>query len=179
MQQKNYERKRGGYIVQNTIAILEKKLTNTIKDISTARDFGDLSENFEYHAARAEKGKIEAELAKLKEYKANMEILDIKKNINRDRVSICATVHLINLENENKKVYTIVGSYEVDADKYLISYLSPIGRGLLGKQVGDIVELSNPNSKDPLCYKVVKIDYEECPEELELVGSEAKKKINE
>jgi transcription elongation factor GreA len=174
MQQKNYERKRGGWIVQNAIADLEKKYIDIRKDISTARDFGDLSENFEYHAAKAEQGKIATDLMELKEYKSNMEIVDIK-NINHDRVSVCATVYLINIENEDKRNYTIVGKYEVDADKYLISYLSPIGRALLGKQIDEVVELPNPNSTEPLYYKVIKINYEEYSEDLESVGAVKKK----
>ncbi len=105
------------------------------KDISTARAFGDLSENSEYDEAKAEQGKIHTRIAELKEMIAHAKVLD-ESEIDRDRVSVGSIVTLFNEERNQEFTYHIVGSYETDPLNGKISDSSPIGVALLGAKAG-------------------------------------------
>ena len=108
------------------------------KDISTARSFGDLSENSEYDEAKEEQGKIHARIAELKEMIANAEIID-ESQIDESVVSVGSEVKVFNLERNREFIYHIVGSYETDPQNGKISDSSPIGSALLGTKAGDEV----------------------------------------
>ena len=108
------------------------------KEISTARSFGDLSENSEYDAAKEEQGKIHARIAELKEMIANAKIID-ESQIDESKVSVGSIVVVYNVTREREFTYHIVGSYETDPINGKISDDSPSGRSLLGSRAGDEV----------------------------------------
>lgn len=112
--------------------------------IAEARDKGDLSENAEYDAAKEAQGFLEAKIAKLKEVISNARIIDDSK-IDTTKVYILSTVTIKNVVNGAEMVYTLVAENEADLKLKKISVDSPIGKGLLGKSIGDIAEIATPN----------------------------------
>ena len=108
------------------------------KDISTARAFGDLSENSEYDEAKAEQGKIHARIAELREMIAHAQVID-ESLIDGSVVSVGSIVKIFNVERNKEFIYHIVGSYESDPQNGKISDASPIGAKLLGARAGDEV----------------------------------------
>lgn len=108
------------------------------KEISTARSFGDLSENSEYDAAKEEQGKIHARIAELREMIANAKVLD-ESQIDESKISVGSIVVLYNVERQREFTYHIVGSYETNPLEGKISDDSPIGRALIGASEGDEV----------------------------------------
>ena len=108
------------------------------KEISTARSFGDLSENSEYDAAKEEQGKIHARIAELREMIANAKVID-ESQIDESKVSVGSIVVVYNVTREKEFTYHIVGSYETDPINGKISDDSPIGRSLIGSRAGDEV----------------------------------------
>ena len=108
------------------------------KEISTARSFGDLSENSEYDAAKEEQGKIHARISELREMIANAKVID-ESQIDESKISVGSIVVLYNVERAKEFTYHIVGSYETDPLNGKISDDSPIGRALLGASEGDEV----------------------------------------
>lgn len=116
---------------------------NSIKAISEARDKGDLSENAEYDAAREAQGLLELKIGKLKEILANARLVD-ESQIDLSKVSILTTVKIKNIKNGAFMKYTIVAENEANLKEMKISIDSPIGKGLLGKKVGDKVDIIVP-----------------------------------
>ena len=108
------------------------------KEISTARAFGDLSENSEYDEAKQEQGKIHSRIAELREMIANAKVLD-ESQIDESKISVGSIVVLYNVERQKEFIYHIVGSYETDPVNGKISDSSPIGMALLGAKEGDEV----------------------------------------
>lgn len=108
------------------------------KEISTARAFGDLSENSEYDEAKSEQGKIHSRIAELKEMIAHAKVLD-ESEIDKSRISVGSIVTLFNTERNREFTYHIVGSYETDPMSGKISDSSPLGIALLGSREGDDV----------------------------------------
>lgn len=131
---------------------------DVIQAIATARDYGDLSENAEYQAARDKQSFIEGRILDLEDKVARAEIIDITK-LSSDTVKFGATVKLIDDETEEFVIYQIVGEYEVDLMKKRISIISPLAKALIGKTVGDIVEVSTP--KGIRSYEIVSIEYKD------------------
>jgi transcription elongation factor GreA len=126
------------------IAALEYELRNELpKEILKARAHGDLSENAEYHAAKERQSFVDARLAQLKGRLRELSMVDLTK-IPRDRVGLGSKVVLLDLNKDTKLTYKLVTSEEADAANGLISTSSPIGRGLIGKQVGDEVRIPIP-----------------------------------
>ena len=111
------------------------------KEISTARAYGDLSENSEYDEAKQEQGKIHARIAELREMIANAKVLD-ESQIDESKISVGSIVVLYNVERQKEFTYHIVGSYETDPVNGKISDSSPIGMALLGAKEGDEVVVS-------------------------------------
>ena len=114
------------------------------QDIAEARDKGDLSENAEYDAAKEAQGLLELEISKLEETLSNARIIDETK-LDTSKVLVLSTVKIKNLNNSASMEYKLVAQSEADLAKGKISVDSPIGKGLLGKKVGDIAEISIPN----------------------------------
>jgi transcription elongation factor GreA len=127
-----------------------------IKAIASARELGDLSENAEYHAAREKQGFIEGRIIDLEDKSARAEVIDATK-LSGTMVKFGAHVKLLDEETDEVSSYTIVGEYEADISKGLISILSPIARGLIGKSQGDSVEIITP--KGIRYYEIVKVEY--------------------
>ncbi len=111
--------------------------------ISEARDKGDLSENFEYHAAKREQGKLEGRIDRLKIKLANARIIE-RSRLSNDAVQLFSTVELTDLTHKRKMKYTIVSPTESDFASGKISVKTPIAQGLLKKQVGDVAEIRVP-----------------------------------
>ena len=114
-----------------------------IEAISEARSHGDLSENAEYHAAKEAQSHNEGRIAELEDQLSRAEIIDVSK-LSGNSVKFGATVKLMNEDTEEEKVYQIVGDSEADVKKGRISISSPIARALIGKSVGDSVEVTAP-----------------------------------
>lgn len=112
--------------------------------IAEARDKGDLSENAEYDAAKEAQGLLEMKIAKLEELVANARIID-ESQLDINKVLVLSTVKMRNLANKMEITYTLVAESEADLKAGKISVSSPIGKGLLGKSVGEIAEIKVPN----------------------------------
>lgn len=116
------------------------------RQIAEARDKGDLSENAEYDAAKDAQGLLELKISKLEETIGNARILD-ENNIDTSKVSVLTTVKIKNKKNGAVMKYTLVAEEEADLKSGKISVKSPIGSGLLGKKVGDVVQINIPAGK--------------------------------
>lgn len=114
--------------------------------IGEARDKGDLSENAEYDAAKEAQGMLEMKIDKMEETLANARVID-ESQLDVSKVLVLSKVRIKNLANNMEMNYTLVAESEADLKSGKISVSSPIGRGLLGKEVGDIAEVSVPNGK--------------------------------
>ena len=115
-----------------------------INQISEARDKGDLSENAEYDAAKEAQGLLEARIARLENELSKSRVLD-EKNIDLSTAKLLTTVKIENIQSKQKMSYTLVSESEADLKNKKISISSPIGRGLMGKKVGEIVDISVPS----------------------------------
>ena len=127
-----------------------------IQEIQIAREHGDLKENAEYHAAREKQRLLDQKIAKLNQILANAEIVDPSK-LDHSKVNFGCTVTIMDLETEKETTYTIVGSYEADIEKNLISYNSPLAKGILGSSEGDIVDVQVPSGEKE--YEIIQIEY--------------------
>ncbi len=127
-----------------------------IRAIAEARDHGDLSENAEYHAARERQSFIEGRVAELEDKIARAEVIDVTK-LSGDRIKFGATVKLVDEDTEEEKTYQIVGEPEADVRSGRVSVTSPIARALMGKTVGDTVEVSTPGGGKS--YEVVAVRF--------------------
>ncbi|MES2676840.1 MAG: transcription elongation factor GreA [Pseudomonadota bacterium] len=116
---------------------------NIIIAVATARELGDLKENAEYHSSREKQSMIEAMIANFEDKLARAQLVDVAA-LSGDIVRFGATVQLENSENQKKVIYKIVSEYEADIDAGLISNTSPVANALMGKEVGDEVEIKTP-----------------------------------
>ena len=114
--------------------------------IGEARDKGDLSENAEYDAAKEAQGMLEMKISKMEETLANARVID-ESQLDVSKVLVLSKVRIKNLANKMEMNYTLVAESEANLKSGKISVSSPIGKGLLGKEVGDIAEVSVPNGK--------------------------------
>lgn len=124
------------------------------QDIADARDKGDLSENAEYDAAKEAQGLLEMRIAKLEELHANARLID-ESQLDLSKALVLSKVKIRNQANKMEMTYTLVAESEADLKAGKISVTSPIGKGLLGKSVGDIAEITVPNGK--LNFEVLEI----------------------
>ena len=115
-----------------------------INQIAEARDKGDLSENAEYDAAKEAQGLLEARIARLESELSKSRVLD-EKNIDLSTAKLLTTVKIENIQSKQKMSYTLVSESEADLKNKKISISSPIGRGLMGKKVGEIIDISVPS----------------------------------
>ncbi|HLK50667.1 MAG TPA: transcription elongation factor GreA [Bryobacteraceae bacterium] len=130
--------------LQDEIAALEYELRNELpKEILKARAHGDLSENAEYHAAKDRQGLVNARLNQLKKRLADMSMVNFAK-IPHDKVGLGSTVVVLDVQRDEEITYNLVTSEEADAANGKISTTSPIGRALLGKEVGDTARVQSP-----------------------------------
>ena len=130
--------------LQAEIAALEYELHNELpKEILKARAHGDLSENAEYHAAKERQGLVNARLGHLRKRLAEVSMIDFSK-IPHDKVGLGSTVVVLDIKRDEEVTYNLVTSEEADAANGKISTTSPIGRALLGKEVGDTAKVQSP-----------------------------------
>ena len=138
-------------ITTKGLTTLEEELRNRqqverpriIQAISEARAHGDLSENAEYHAAKEAQAMNEGRILELESLIARAEVIDVSK-LNGDRIKFGATVKLIDEDTEQEKTYQIVGEPEAEVRSGRVSVTSPIARALMGKTIGDTVEVNTP-----------------------------------
>jgi transcription elongation factor GreA len=143
-EQKQYTQ--AGYdALKKELADINNKIEENKKDISTARSYGDLSENSEYDEAKQEQGKLHTRKAELEEMIANAKIVD-ESQIDESKISVGSIV-TVKSDKLGEKTYHIVGSYETDPVAGKISDQSAIGGGLMGASVGEKVEIELPNGK--------------------------------
>jgi transcription elongation factor GreA len=127
-----------------------------IRAIADAREHGDLSENAEYHAARERQSFIEGRIAELDDIISRAQVIDTS-TLSGDIIRFGATVLLADEDTEEESTYRLVGTHEANASAGLLSVTSPLGRALIGKTLGDIVEVTAPGGSRS--YEVVKIAY--------------------
>ncbi len=155
MSQIAYYTEEGLLKLKNELHNLEKvERPSIIKAIAEARDKGDLSENAEYDAAREAQGLLEFKINKLKEILSNARLID-ETQLDLSKVSILTKVKIKNLKNGANMQYTIVAENEANLKELKISIDSPIGKGLLGKKVGDKVDISVPSGVIP--FEIIEI----------------------
>ena len=124
-------------------------------DIGEARDKGDLSENAEFDAAKEAQGLLEMRISKMEAIMSNARLIDESK-LDISKVLVLSKVVIKNLNNQMQMNYTLVAESEADLKSGKISVNSPIGKGLLGKKVGEIAEVTVPNGK--LSFEIISID---------------------
>lgn len=130
--------------IKNELHFLKTKERARIADeIAEARAHGDLSENAEYDAAKEEQGKLEAKIAKLEDTIAKARLVD-EKTIDTSKAFILSKVTIKNVKTDAVQTYTLVSEQEADISQNKISVESPIGKGLLGQEVGDVVDVKVP-----------------------------------
>ena len=141
---------------EELIFLKEKKRPEIVSAISEARSHGDLKENAEYHAAKEQQSHNEGRIEQINDIIARANVIDIKKLTNEGKVVFGSTVFLENLDTQESINYKIVGRDEADLKNKLIYFKSPIGKGLIGKNKGDLVEIDAPAGKKNFEIKDVK-----------------------
>lgn len=137
--------------------LMSEERPRVMRDIEEARAHGDLSENAEYHAAKERQGFIEARIAELNSKLARAEVIDPAK-IRVDKISFGSIVTLVNLATDEEKTYQIVGEDEFDIEQGKISVFSPIARAMIGKELGEEIEVRAPSGI--IGYEILDI---QCP----------------
>ena len=141
--------------LQEELKSLKLERPKITKAIAEAREHGDLKENAEYHAAREQQGLVEAKIKDIEFKLSNSEIIDNKTTGKKNQIIFGCTVELLNINDNSKIKYQIVGDEEADLTKNKISFNSPIGQGLINKKVGDEIAITVPNGQ--LNFKVIEI----------------------
>ncbi|MFZ4602538.1 MAG: transcription elongation factor GreA [Alphaproteobacteria bacterium] len=127
-----------------------------IAAIAEARSHGDLSENAEYHAAKERQSFIEGRIAELEDKMARAQVIDVKR-LSGSTIKFGATVTVLDEDTEDEAAYKIVGEDEADVRAGKISITSPIARALIGKEVGDVVEVAAPGGAKS--YEILKLEW--------------------
>jgi transcription elongation factor GreA len=127
------------------------------QEIGTARELGDLSENFEYHAAKDKQGMVEARIRVLEDQVSRAEVIDPAK-LSGDRVVFGARVQIADIHQDDTRIYQIVGESESDLDQQRISVASPLARALIGREVGDEVRIPGKGGK-PRMVEIVDVSF--------------------
>jgi len=127
-----------------------------IAAISEARSHGDLSENAEYHAAKEQQGWIQGRIAEIEDKMARGQVIDVSK-LSGSQIKFGATVSVVDEDTEEEARYQIVGEHEADVKQGRISVTSPLARGMIGKEVGDVVEINTPGGVKS--YEILKLEW--------------------
>ena len=133
------------------------KRPKIIEAIAEARSHGDLKENAEYHAAREEQAKIESRIIIINDLIARANVIDVTKLAKRENVIFGSTVILVDLNNNEKKTYKIVGKDEADLTKNYIYFKSPIGKALIGKSKKDLITVTTPSGEKN--FEITEVKY--------------------
>jgi transcription elongation factor GreA len=145
---------RGAAKAREELARLKAERPKISRDIGTARDHGDISENAEYHAAKERQGMVEAQIKDLEDKLARSEVIDPAR-LTGTRIRFGATVSLSNVDTSESVTYQIVGADEANIDEGTISISAPLARALIGKEVGDEVTIALPVGRRT--YEVVDV----------------------
>lgn len=127
-----------------------------IKQIADAREHGDLKENAEYHTAKDRQGFIEAQIGDLEDKFLRAEAIDVSK-LSGEKIQFGATIKLENLDSAKTVTYKIVSDFEANIDDGLISSMSPVARALIGKEIGDEVEIKTPGGV--INYEILEVKF--------------------
>ena len=133
------------------------KRPKIIKAIAEARAHGDLKENAEYHAAKDEQAKTEGRINRINDLISRANVIDVTKIEKKDSVIFGSTVDLVDLENNEKKTYKIVGEDEADLKKNFIFFKSPIAKALIGKNKKDLITVTTPSGEKN--FEIVEVKY--------------------
>ena len=133
------------------------KRPKIVQAIAEARAHGDLKENAEYHAAKDEQAKIEGRIIEINDSIARANVIDVTKLEKKENVIFGSTVNLIDLENNEKKTYKIVGKDEADLKKNFIYFKSPIGKALIGKNKKDLITVETPSGEKN--FEIIEVKY--------------------
>ena len=144
-------------IKDELIFLKEKKRPEIVSAISEARSHGDLKENAEYHAAKEQQSHNEGRIQEIESIIARANVIDVTKINNDGKVIFGSTVFLQNLDTNEKIDYKIVGKDEADLKEKLLYFKSPIGKGLIGKNKGDLVEVSTPAGVKN--FEIINVEY--------------------
>ena len=144
-------------IKDELIFLKEKKRPEIVAAISEARSHGDLKENAEYHAAKEQQSHNEGRIQEIESIIARANVIDVTKLNNDGKVIFGSTVFLQNLDTNEKIDYKIVGKDEADLKQKLLYFKSPIGKGLIGKNKGDLVEVSTPAGVKN--FEIINVEY--------------------
>jgi transcription elongation factor GreA len=147
-----------GYVVldEELKRLKTQERPSVIAQIAEARLHGDLSENAEYHAAKDRQGWIEGRIAEIEDKIARAQIIDVSK-LSGAQVKFGATVSVVDEDTEEEARYQIVGEHEADVKAGKISVSSPIARAMIGKEVGDVVEVNTPGGVK--AYEIAKVEW--------------------
>ncbi len=129
---------------EELVILKEKKRPEIVEAIADARSHGDLKENAEYHAAKEQQSHNEGRIQEIEDIIARANVIDVTKINNEGKIIFGSTVFLQNLDTNEKIKYKIVGKDEADLTQKLIYFKSPIGKGLISKNKGDLVEVTTP-----------------------------------
>ena len=145
---------KGAAKIRDDLARLKAERPKISRDIGTARDHGDISENAEYHAAKERQGMVEAQIKDLEDKLARSEVIDPAR-LTGTRIRFGATVSLSNVETDEQSTYQIVGADEANIDEGTISISAPLARALIGKEAGDEVTITLPVGKRT--YEIIEV----------------------
>jgi transcription elongation factor GreA len=148
----------GGYerLQQELRTLKVEQRPAIIKAIAEAREHGDLSENAEYHAARERQSFVEGRIAEIEDKMSRTQVIDVSKLKGRD-IKFGATVTLADEDTDEKTTYQIVGEMEADVSDGRLSVTAPLARAMIGKKVGDSIEVTTPGGQKD--YEIMKVRY--------------------
>ena len=150
--------KEGEILLRDELKKLKTKdRPRIIDDIAAAREFGDLKENAEYHAAKEQQSLTEARIRDIESKLSSSQVIDILNMDSSDKIIFGTTVTVFNSELEKSMTYKIVGEDEADASKGMISFASPLARQLMGKFEDDVIKLEAPGGLTE--YEIEKVEY--------------------
>ena len=150
--------KKGNEALREELKLLKsKERSKIIKAIAQAREFGDLKENAEYHAAKEKQSFIEGRIMEIETKLSNAEIIDVTSLDIKDRVVFGSTIELENITASTLTKYQIVGEDEASIENGMISYKAPISRAIIGKNLNDVIEFDSAKGQE--IYKIQKIEY--------------------
>ena len=150
--------KKGNEALREELKLLKsKERSKIIKAIAQAREFGDLKENAEYHAAKEKQSFVEGRIKDIETKLSNAEIIDITSLDIKDRVVFGSTIELENITASTLTKYQIVGEDEASIENGMISYKAPISRAIIGKNLNDVIKFDSDAGQE--IYKIQKIEY--------------------
>ena len=142
---------------EELIFLKEKKRPEIVAAIAEARSHGDLKENAEYHAAKEQQAYNEGRIQEIEDLIARANVIDVKNLKNEGKVIFGSTVYLIDLDNNEKLHYKIVGKDEANLKEKLIYFQSPIGKGLIGKNKSEMVTVKTPSGEKN--FEIIEVKY--------------------